>query len=819
MAPKFLRTIDDVTVAWLSEVLGQPVRDFASEQVGTGQVSSTYRLKLDWDGSHETVILKLADPDPGVRRTGVLTGQYLRETEFYNKVTDRLPQQSLTKCHHAAYDADGGWVTLLLEDVAPATQGDQIEGCSIPQAELVVRELAAIVAAAADHDDLDWLDVQPPITTSTLRLMLPRFLTRYGDQLSAEERSLVEDLVARTDTWWADKSGPRSVLHGDFRLDNMLFPAEGSTSERQLTIVDWATLMRGPITEDLAYFLGASLTTEDRREHEERLVRLFHDEVVRHGVDISWEDCWNGYRWGSFSGVIMVLAASTIVSQTDRGDELFMTMLHRHAAQIADVKAMDLLGAAHRDRLTVDPANEGRHTPGTERYWNESWYLDAMSADGKNGAYVRVGYVPNLKQTVYTAWIVADGKPSVAVIDYVAPLPAEGLTVTAPAFTSTLDIEVPLKRFRVTLTGTGESYADPAAVLRGESGEQVPVSMDLVWETEGDPYMYPVATRYELPCHVSGTVTVGDEERVIEGPGQRDHSWGDRNWWALNWTWASAHLSDETRIQIIEARVPGLPVLATGYEQREGKLTEIFDANARYDIPADRMPGTTKITLNPTGTDLVYEPIAYAPLRLEAPDGRICEFPRAMARISSPDGRTGLGWIEWGHNVPAPRKGGRVGGAVKAVAARSTATATALGNKVPESVVHRLMGSRVGPRVVDALFKAMPGQLDPDYSSTVDARVRFHILDSKGLKMRSNDLVLGVDQAPRIEPVVESSPEARCALTLTAADLVLMGAERLDTAEATLDRRILIEGDVLFMMIAAPILTGPKFPQQQPLGK
>ena len=40
----------------------------------------------------------------------------------------------------------------------------------------------------------------------------------------------------------------------------------------------------------------------------------------------------------------------------------------------------------------------------------------------------------------------------------------------------------------------------------------------------------------------------------------------------------------------------------------------------------------------------------HAPVLLTAPDGRISHFPRAWATVSTDDGRTGVGWIEWNRN-------------------------------------------------------------------------------------------------------------------------------------------------------------------------
>ena len=47
------------------------------------------------------------------------------------------------------------------------------------------------------------------------------------------------------------------------------------------------------------------------------------------------------------------------------------------------------------------------------------------------------------------------------------------------------------------------------------------------------------------------------------------------------------------------------------------------------------------------------EPLAFGAIRLEAPDGRISLFPRAMCRVRATDGRLGLGWVEWNRNQPS----------------------------------------------------------------------------------------------------------------------------------------------------------------------
>jgi hypothetical protein len=47
------------------------------------------------------------------------------------------------------------------------------------------------------------------------------------------------------------------------------------------------------------------------------------------------------------------------------------------------------------------------------------------------------------------------------------------------------------------------------------------------------------------------------------------------------------------------------------------------------------------------GMTVTIEPVAFGPVLLPAPDGRVGRFPRAVARFSTDDGRVGTGWVEW----------------------------------------------------------------------------------------------------------------------------------------------------------------------------
>jgi thiamine kinase-like enzyme len=674
-----IHTAEDLDPAWLARALGTgPVASFSVEEIGTGQMSESHRISLIYESSERVgparIVIKLAASDPTSRATGVGLGIYAREVRFYRELAPRIGGP-LATCIFARYDETEGWFTLVLEDAAPAVPGDQIAGCTVEQARLAMRELARLHAPVFGDRALaasDWLNQPTPVNQALVSQLLPGFLDRYGDRIAPEHRVLCERFVASLDAWLAERRPPLGLVHGDFRLDNLLFGEPGSP--RPLTVVDWQTVGWGGAMTDAAYFLGGGLQIEDRRLNEQELFHAYHEALLAHGVqEIAWEECWAEYRRHAFAGVLMAIVASMIVERTERGDEMFMTMLARHGDHALDLAADELLprsGTARAAPLRPSPGDEGRHPPGPEQLWNESWYFDAIARDGSLGAYVRVGLYPNLGACWYTAFVCGPGRPTIAVIDFAAPLPELARSPGNDALrTQTGELRAehrcgaPLERFSVALDAIGQAHEDPAALLRGESGRPVAVALDLVWETAGVPYAYRLTTRYEIPCAVAGRIRVGDEVIELAGAiGQRDHSWGTRDWWSMDWVWSAGHLDDGTHLHAVELRLPNSPTLGVGYVQSAGaELLELDHVAASEHLGADGLITAAHLSLDPAGLDIEIEPLAFGPLRLLAPDGRVSNFPRAMCRIRCADGRSGLAWVEWNLNQPDRAGRGRNG--------------------------------------------------------------------------------------------------------------------------------------------------------------
>jgi aminoglycoside phosphotransferase (APT) family kinase protein len=350
------QALSDVTADWLSAALSSSrltavdVTAVELERVGTGQAGSTYRATPTYAEDRpelpETLVVKLPSEDPALR-SGLALG-YRGEVAFYAKVANTV-RSPIPECFYCDINDAGTEFALVLSDLNPSVQGDQIGGCSDAQALLVVEALAGLHGPTWGEPawlELSEIAMPKPGDPAAAELMgqaavaaVEIVLTRLGSELDRADHHTLRSAMSLVEPWLAQQ--PRySLMHGDFRADNIMF----HPTTDAVTIVDWQTIGVGLPTRDLAYFTGSSLAPDARRRIEADLVDHYHQGLLRHGVsDYDRETCWRDYCIGMIQGPLISLLGCAFATPTDRGDEMFVQTMRRASTAMRELKTLEVV--------------------------------------------------------------------------------------------------------------------------------------------------------------------------------------------------------------------------------------------------------------------------------------------------------------------------------------------------------------------------------------------------------------------------------------------------------------------------------------------
>lgn len=348
---------DGLTPDWVNAVLRRygvleraAVTGLSQEPIGHGMIGLNLRLTLTYDQAEadapKTLVAKMAAQGAQSRESGASLNLYMRETRFYQelapRITSGLPQTFFADCSE-----DGRTFCLLFEDMAPARMGDQLEGCGVEDARAAMKTAAALHAPLWDDAGLPkmgWIDrnAMTSLYRNTVPAFIPEFEKRFENLLEEGVMDVAKGYAGCIQNYFDKHDGPWTVSHQDYRLDNMLFDARGG--DLPVAVLDWQTFVPGPGALDATYFNGAGLLAGHRREYEESLARLYHQELKAHGVTgYDWDRCWRDYRLHAAHGLNMSIVGAAITTPTERGDKMLSTMINRHAVQMIDLDTLALI--------------------------------------------------------------------------------------------------------------------------------------------------------------------------------------------------------------------------------------------------------------------------------------------------------------------------------------------------------------------------------------------------------------------------------------------------------------------------------------------
>ena len=300
-------TIDAIDAGWLSAALQVPVRDVevAPVAVGEGFMSELARVAIDYDDAVSqsrlppSVVAKTPSREPGSVALGQLLRLWEREARFYLDVAPRLPVRT-PQCYYAGGNEQSGLWSLLLEDLGELQIGDQVAGATQQQAETAVDWLARFHGQAANEPALQQLPWLPDVATDPmyqglqpmLEAVWPAFVEKFGECCPEGTLPVIERCTSQLSRLLAEKPMAPTVIHADYRLDNLFFGSDG-----ELVPIDWQAPAQGQGLYDLAYFMGGCLDIEDRRRLERDLLQRWSEGVQRAGgTTLPPDELWQEYR-------------------------------------------------------------------------------------------------------------------------------------------------------------------------------------------------------------------------------------------------------------------------------------------------------------------------------------------------------------------------------------------------------------------------------------------------------------------------------------------------------------------------------------------
>jgi hypothetical protein len=275
---------------------------------------------------------------------------YQREVLFCQKVGPRSGMR-VPVTYFSAFNGETSFI-IVMEDLSDYTMGDQVEGCSVERAEVAMAELGKLHASfwgKVDSPEFDFLPYHFPgihgdAMLGGAKAGWDNMVSIFDNLISAELKSAKDaflEAVPKMQEWLVES--PRTLIHGDFRMDNLMFGTKPEHSA--MAVIDFQGALRCKGIQDVAYLLSHNMDVTERRVHERRLVDLWHAELERNGVSgYSSEQAWNDYRRAVlYLWVYVAVIAGTLDPSNERGRAFMSAMVSRSSSAIADLGLLPLI--------------------------------------------------------------------------------------------------------------------------------------------------------------------------------------------------------------------------------------------------------------------------------------------------------------------------------------------------------------------------------------------------------------------------------------------------------------------------------------------
>ncbi|KPF83245.1 phosphotransferase [Novosphingobium sp. AAP93] len=348
--PALIASADQITPQWVQAVLQHAgiaaprVSLLNTKPIGHGNLSATVRAEITYNANAadavRSVIAKLTSGIGQAVEIAAAHDVYRRECEVYGFLGEE-PPLATPRCFWRNVGPDGRTINLVLEDLSERTRaGDQISGCSVAEAEAVAKELAGLHAAFWDDPRLatvDWLynrAAGAETAAATNTLAAKAFRERFAGRTDPALLGAIDTVVADLPRHFAAMPRGRTLVHGEPRVDNVLF--EDGPEGSKAWLIDWQFADRGSPMFDLAYFLSGSLAVEDRRNIDESLLERHHAAITAIDPAYSLAQARAEFAGSLPLALYFTVGAVLAMPPSEHGDRLLLTLAERNVAALRD---------------------------------------------------------------------------------------------------------------------------------------------------------------------------------------------------------------------------------------------------------------------------------------------------------------------------------------------------------------------------------------------------------------------------------------------------------------------------------------------------
>jgi len=352
------QSLEQITPDWINRAFANgagadrpAVIDLSTAVIGDelGFMSLVARLDLTYDGARgdlpASVVVKL-DPTTGVSvSTAQETRAFEREVKFYREIAPEVDMR-LPRIFFAETSPEAS--IIVMEDLGDLVSYDQVRGLSHEHVLAAVREIARLHAHHWNNHDLlakPWLPLHDHFFDVGFEDLWPPFVEVYGLRIGREARYLGER-VARHLRWIEARIAerPLTLIHGDFRADNILFGPSGAPGD--VLVLDWQLGNLSLATIDVARLLGGSEPIAERQGHQYEVLEAWHSALIDGGVpDYSYADALYDLRLGALYSLFVPVRVMDLAKggQGTRSARLLDATAQRQFASALELEAGQIL--------------------------------------------------------------------------------------------------------------------------------------------------------------------------------------------------------------------------------------------------------------------------------------------------------------------------------------------------------------------------------------------------------------------------------------------------------------------------------------------